>query len=156
MGQALQADHLPDAHGHVVGNGGGVGERWREGEREREQTRRSQTRHARFLLRRRRRTAAARRGGNVGPSLSTSSMTVTSLVPNELVALQMYSPESWRPTLGSTRLLSTTLCLQGRGERSLDQVMVGDGNPAERKNNTFYCDSTEKIFTTKFGAAAPI
>lgn len=78
-------------------------------------------------------------------SLSTSSMMVTSLVPKELVALQMYSPESWRPTLGSTRLLSTILCLQGRGERSLDQVMVGDGNPAEQKKHPLLCFSREKI-----------
>lgn len=56
-------------------------------------------------------------------------MMVTSEVPMWLLALQMYSPESWRPTLGSTRLLFTILCLHGRGERSLDQVMVGEGNP---------------------------
>lgn len=62
-------------------------------------------------------------------SLSTSSMMVTSLVPMWLVALQTYWPESWRPTLGNTRLLSTILCLQGREERSLDHVMVGFGNP---------------------------
>lgn len=64
-------------------------------------------------------------------SLSTSSMTVTSVVPMLLVTLQMYSPESWRPTLGSTRVLFTTLCLQGRGERSLDQVIIGDGKPTK-------------------------
>ncbi len=58
-------------------------------------------------------------------------MMVTSVVPMWLVALQMYSPESWRPTLGSTKLLFTTLCLQGRGERSLDQVIVGDGKPGK-------------------------
>jgi len=45
----------------------------------------------------------------------------------------MYSPESCRPTLGSTRLLFTTLCLQGRGERSLDHVIVGEGNPLKRQ-----------------------
>lgn len=60
-------------------------------------------------------------------------MMVTSVVPILLVALQMYSPESWRPTLGSTRLLLTILCLHGRGERSLDQVIVGDGNPTKNK-----------------------
>lgn len=54
---------------------------------------------------------------------------VTSLVPMWLVALQTYWPESWRPTLGKTRLLSTILCLQGREDRSLDHVMVGFGNP---------------------------
>lgn len=80
-------------------------------------------------------------------------MMVTSLVPMALVALQMYSPESWRPTLGSTRLLLTILCLQGRGERSLDQVMVGDGNPVEKnptffRNDTFYCAAAGKIYTT--------
>lgn len=62
-------------------------------------------------------------------------MMVTSVVPMLLVALQMYSPESWRPTLGSTRLLFTTLCLQGRGDRSLDQVIDGDGKP--RKANWY-------------------
>lgn len=46
-----------------------------------------------------------------------------------LDALQMYSPESWRPTLGSTKLLFTTLCLHGSGERSLDQVITGAGKP---------------------------
>lgn len=56
-------------------------------------------------------------------------MTVTSVVPMLLVAVQMYSPESWRPTAGSTRLLFTTLCLHGRGDRSLDQVIVGEGKP---------------------------
>lgn len=60
-------------------------------------------------------------------------MMVTSVVPMLLVALQMYSPESWRPTLGSTKLLSTTLCLHGRGERSLDQVIAGDGKPRNGK-----------------------
>lgn len=75
-------------------------------------------------------------------------MTVTSLVPNELVALQMYSPESWRPTLGSTRLLSTILCLQGRGERSLDQVMVGDGNPAGKYRRQEVTPFPGKTFTT--------
>lgn len=64
-------------------------------------------------------------------SLSTSSMMVTSVVPMLLVALQMYSPESWRPTLGSTSVLFTTVCLQGRGERSLDQVIIGDGKPTK-------------------------
>jgi len=62
-------------------------------------------------------------------SLSTSSMMVTSLVPMLLVAEQMYSPESWRPTVGSTRLLFSRLCLQGSGDRSLDQVIVGGGRP---------------------------
>lgn len=68
-------------------------------------------------------------------------MMVTSVVPMLLVALQMYSPESWRPTLGSTKLLSATLCLHGRGERSLDQVIAGDGKPREanwRTKHKFY------------------
>lgn len=60
-------------------------------------------------------------------------MMVMSVVPMLLVALQMYSPESCRPTLGSTRLLFTTLCLHGRGERSLDQVIVGEGKPLKKK-----------------------
>lgn len=51
------------------------------------------------------------------------------LLPMLLVALQMYSPESWRPTLGSTKLLFTTLCPHGNGERSLDQVTTGGGKP---------------------------
>lgn len=66
--------------------------------------------------------------------LSTSSEMVISVVPMLLVAAQMNSPESWRPTLGSTKLLFTTLCLHGRGERSFDQEIVGVGTP--RKANT--------------------
>lgn len=83
-------------------------------------------------------------------------MTVTSLVPMELVALQMYSPESWRPTLGSTRLLLTILCLQGRGERSLDQLMVGDGNPDKTTTATYeYSAVAGKINTTTQEAEVP-
>lgn len=51
-----------------------------------------------------------------------------------LVALQMYSPESCRPTLGNSKLLLTTLCLQGRGDRSLDHVIVGEGKPTKRQS----------------------
>lgn len=66
-------------------------------------------------------------------SLSTSSMMVTSLVPMLFVALQMYSPESCRPTDCSTKLLFTTLCLQGRVERSLDHITTGEGNPTKHE-----------------------
>lgn len=69
--------------------------------------------------------------------LATSSVTVTSAVPMLLVTLQMYSPESWRPTLGSTKVWFTTLCLHGRGERSLDQVTFGDGKPGNGKWNNY-------------------
>lgn len=65
-------------------------------------------------------------------------MMVTSLVPMWLVALQMYCPESCRPTLGKTRLLLTILCLQGSGERSFDQVIVGFGNPEINNTETHF------------------
>lgn len=71
-------------------------------------------------------------------SLSTSSMILTSVVPRLFVAPQMYSPESCRPTLGRIRLLFTTLCLQGRGDRSLDQVIVGEGYPVKRESSKLY------------------
>lgn len=64
---------------------------------------------------------------------------VTSLVPMVFVALQMYSPESCRTTLCKTRLLFTTLCLQGRGDPSLDHLIVGKGIPtktATKKSKT--------------------
>lgn len=58
-------------------------------------------------------------------------MMVASLVPMVFLPLQMYSPESCRPTLGSSRLPFTSLCLQGRGDRSLDHDINGEGNPTE-------------------------
>ena len=80
-----------------------------------------------------------------GHSLSTSSMMVTWLVPRLLVALQMYSPESCRITLGMTSWLSTIWWVQGSGARSLDQVILGWGKPAEGKAAIYLSTKTTRI-----------
>lgn len=61
--------------------------------------------------------------------LSTCRTTVASACPAVLVALQMYWPESCWATRGMIRVLPSTWCCQGSGERSLDQWMVGGGLP---------------------------
>lgn len=65
----------------------------------------------------------------MGDLLSTCRTTVASACPAELVALQMYWPESCWATWGMTSVLSSIWCCQGSGERSLDHWMVGGGLP---------------------------
>lgn len=61
--------------------------------------------------------------------LSTCRAMVASACPMELVALQMYWPESCWATLGMISVSPSCRCCQGSGERSLDQWMVGGGLP---------------------------
>lgn len=64
-----------------------------------------------------------------------------------LVALQMYCPESWRPTLVSVNTPSATVCFHGNGARSLDQVITGGGLPVKKRK----CDkrSAAETFGTQ-------
>lgn len=68
-------------------------------------------------------------GEGLGALLSTCRTTVASACPAELVALQMYCPESCWATRGMTSVLPSIRCCQGSGARSLDQWMVGGGLP---------------------------
>jgi hypothetical protein len=68
-------------------------------------------------------------GEGTGALLSTCRTTVASVCPAELVALQMYCPESCWATRGMTSVLPSIRCCQGSGARSLDQWMVGGGLP---------------------------
>lgn len=69
------------------------------------------------------------RAEGTGDLLSTCRTTVASACPAELVALQMYCPESCWATRGMTSVLPSIRCCQGSGARSLDQWMVGGGLP---------------------------